>query len=65
MSDLRAVTRVLSRDICYNIDENSIEEIRIRVDRPVILKYPEGKENIIDIRGKTVEEDKKINNRKT
>lgn len=48
MSDLRAVTRVLSRDICYNIDENSIEEIRIRVDRPVILKYPEGKENIID-----------------
>ena len=48
MSDLRAVTRVLSRDICYNIDENSIEEIRIRVDRPVILKYPEGKENILD-----------------
>lgn len=48
MSDLRAVTRVLSRDICYNIDENSIEEIRIRVDRPVILKYPEGKEDILD-----------------
>ena len=48
MSDLRAVTRVLSRDICYNINENTIEEIRIRVDRPVILKYPEGKENIID-----------------
>ena len=48
MSDLRAVTRVLSRDICYNIDENSIEEIRIRVDRPIILKYPEGKEDILD-----------------
>ncbi len=48
MSDLRAVTRVLSRDICYNINENTIEEIRIRVDRPVILKYPEGKEDILD-----------------
>ena len=48
MSDLRAVTRVLSRDICYNINENTIEEIRIRVDRPVILKYPEGKEEILD-----------------
>lgn len=41
MSDIRAVTRVLSRDICYKIDENRIEEIRIRVNRPVILKYPE------------------------
>lgn len=48
MSDLRAVTRVLSRDICYNINENTLEEIRIRVDRPVILKYPEGKEDILD-----------------
>ena len=48
MSDLRAVTRVLSKDICYNINENTIEEIRIRVDRPVILKYPEGKEDILD-----------------
>ena len=48
MSDLRAVTRVLSRDICYNINENTIEEIRIRVDRPVILKYPEGKEDVLD-----------------
>ena len=48
MSNLRAVTRVLSRDICYNINENTIEEIRIRVDRPVILKYPEGKEDILD-----------------
>ena len=25
MSDLRSITRVLSRDICYRIDENSIE----------------------------------------
>lgn len=48
MSDLRSITRVLSRDICYRIDENSIEEIRIRVDRPVILKYPDGKEDMIE-----------------
>lgn len=48
MSDLRAITRVLSRDICYSINENTIEEIRIRVNRPVILKYPEGKEDILD-----------------
>lgn len=48
MSDLRAVTRVLSRDICCNINENAIEEIRIRVDRPVILKYPEGREQILN-----------------
>ena len=47
MSDLRSITRVLSRDICYRIDENSIEEIRIRVDRPVILKYP-NKEDILE-----------------
>ena len=47
MSDLRAITRVLSRDICYRIDENSIEEIRIRVNRPVILKYPE-REDMLD-----------------
>lgn len=40
MPDLRSITRVLSRDICYRIDENTIEEIRIRVNRPVILKYP-------------------------
>lgn len=40
MSDIRSITRVLSRDICYMIDENTIEEIRIRVNRPVILKYP-------------------------
>lgn len=46
--DLRSVTRVLSRDICYSINENTIEEIRIRVDRPVILKYPDGKEEILD-----------------
>lgn len=48
MSDLRSITRVLSRDICYRIDENSIEEIRIRVDRPVILKYPDGKEDMLE-----------------
>ena len=48
MSDLRSITRVLSRDICYRIDENSIEEIRIRVDRPVILKYPDGKEGMLE-----------------
>lgn len=48
MSDLRAITRVLSRDICYSINENTIEEIRIRVNRPVILKYSEGKEDILD-----------------
>ena len=47
MSDLRSITRVLSRDMCYRIDENSIEEIRIRVDRPVILKYP-NKEDILE-----------------
>ena len=47
MSDLRSITRVLSRDICYRIDENSIEEIRIRVDRPVILKYP-NREDVLD-----------------
>lgn len=41
MPDLRSITRVLSRDICYRIDENRIEEIRIRVNRPVVLKYPE------------------------
>lgn len=40
MSDIHSITRVLSRDICYMIDENTIEEIRIRVNRPVILKYP-------------------------
>ena len=40
MPDIHSITRVLSRDICYKIDENSIEEIRIRVNRPVILKYP-------------------------
>lgn len=40
MADIRSVARVLSRDICYRIDEKSIEEIRIRVNRPVILKYP-------------------------
>ena len=48
MSDLRSITRVLSRDICYSINENTLEEIRIRVDRPVILKYPDGKEDILD-----------------
>ena len=48
MSDLRSITRVLSRDICYRIDKNSIEEIRIRVDRPVILKYPDGKEDMLE-----------------
>ncbi len=48
MVDLRSITRVLSRDICYSINENSIEEIRIRVDRPVILKYPDGKEDILE-----------------
>ena len=48
MSDLRAITRVLSRDICYSINENTIEEIRIIVNIPVILKYPEGKEDILD-----------------
>ena len=47
MSDLRSITRVLSRDICYRIDENTLEEVRIRVDRPVILKYP-GKEDILE-----------------
>ena len=47
MSDLRAITRVLSRDVCFKIDENCIEEIRIRVDRPVILKYP-NKEEMLD-----------------
>ncbi len=47
MTDLRSITRVLSRDICYRIDENSIEEIRIRVNRPIILKYP-NREDIID-----------------
>ena len=39
---------MLPRDICYRIDENSIEEIRIRVDRPVILKYPDGKEDMLE-----------------
>ena len=48
MSDLRSITRVLPRDICYNINEKTLEEIRIRVDRPVILKYPEGKEDVLD-----------------
>ena len=47
MTDLRSITRDLSRDICYRIDENSIEEIRIRVDRPVILKYP-NREDVLD-----------------
>lgn len=47
MSDLRSITRVLSRDICYRIDENTLEEIRIRVERPVILKYP-NKEDMLD-----------------
>ena len=48
MSDLRSITRVLPRDICYNINEKTLEEIRIRVDRPVILKYPDGKEDVLD-----------------
>ena len=47
MPDLRSVTRVLSRDICYMIDENNIEEIRIRVNRPVILKYSD-REQVLD-----------------
>jgi len=47
MSDIRAITRALSRDICYKIDENTIEEIRIRVNRPVVLKYPE-KEDMLE-----------------
>ena len=46
MSDLRSITRVLPRDICYNINEKTLEEIRIRVDRPVIIKYPDGKEDV-------------------
>ncbi len=37
--DIRAITRVLARDICFAINENSIEEIRIRVNRAVILRY--------------------------
>lgn len=47
MPDLRSITRVLARDICYMIDENSIEEIRIRVNRPVILKYSD-REQVLD-----------------
>ncbi len=48
MSDLRSIMRVLSRDICFRIDENRIEEIRIRVNRPVILKYPNNEEDILE-----------------